>query len=124
MDAVARNEFATIDLRSVRNVLSEEPFTLDDEFVKQYEGKEPEWGEMGWFVFKRTYARRVEGENGESKRTEEWTETVRRAVEGNLNIIKNDPLVTQEYGQKMFDLIWNLVFTPPGRGLMNIHSSR
>lgn len=117
MDAVARNEFATIDLRSVRNVLSEEPFTLDDDFIKQYEGKEPEWGEMGWFVFKRTYARRVEDENGESKRTEEWTETVRRVVEGNLNIIKNDPLVTQEYGQKMFDLIWNLVFTPPGRGL-------
>lgn len=127
-EAVANNDFATIDLRKVRNVLTQDTFKLDDSFISQYEGKEPEWGELGWFTFKRTYARRVNlvvdgmevlDENGNpiSKRTEEWTEVVRRVVEGNLNIIKNDPVVTQEYGQKMFHLIWNLVFTPPGRGL-------
>lgn len=116
-EAVANNEFATVDIRKCRNVFAEEPFRLDDEFLKQYEGKEPEWGPLGWFTFKRTYARRIEREDGTSVRTEEWTETVRRVVEGNLNLIKNDPVVTQEYGQKLFDLIWNLVFTPPGRGL-------
>lgn len=116
-EAVAKNEFATIDLKSVRNVLSKEVFSLDEEFLKQYEGKEPEWGELGWFTFKRTYARRVEREDGSSIRTEEWTEVVRRVVEGNLSIIENDPLATPEYAQKMYHLIWNLVFTPPGRGL-------
>ena len=125
---VANDVFATIDLNGLRNVLAEETFRLEDAFVDQYKGKEPAWGELGWFTFKRTYARRVDlveggkvvlDEKGDPKsiRTEEWTEVVRRVVEGNLNIIKNDPVVTQEYAQKMFNLIWNLVFTPPGRGL-------
>jgi len=117
MAAVDANEFSTIDLRKVQNVLAEKPFLLDEDFIAQYVGKEPQWGELGWFTFKRTYARRVERPDGTSVRTEEWTEVVRRVVEGNLNIIKEDPLVTQEYGQTLFKQIWNLVWTPPGRGL-------
>jgi adenosylcobalamin-dependent ribonucleoside-triphosphate reductase len=114
---VANNEYATIDLRKVRNVLVKAPFKLDDDFIAEFVGKEPGWGELGWFTFKRTYARRVERADGTSIRTEEWTEVVRRVVEGNLNILADDPVVTQEYGQKLYRLIWNLVFTPPGRGL-------
>lgn len=122
VEAVANNDFATIDLRKVSNALREQPFTLEGDFIKKYEGREPKWGELGWFTFKRTYARRVEKLDpvtGEitTKRTEEWTEVVRRVVEGNMNMIKNDPLVNQEYAQKMYHQIWNLAWTPPGRGL-------
>jgi ribonucleoside-triphosphate reductase len=117
MAAVARDEYHTIDLQKIRNVLTKAPFKLDDGFIAKYEGKEPKWGELGWFTFKRTYARRVEKEDGTSTRTEEWTEVVRRVVEGNLSILPEDPLTTQEYGQMLYNLIWNLVFTPPGRGL-------
>ncbi len=111
IEAVASDRFATIDIRKLREATTH-GFRLDDSFIAQYTGREPEWGELGWFTFKRTYARRVGND-----RTEEWTEVVRRVVEGNLSIIPNDPLATQEYGQKMFDLIWNLVFTPGGRGI-------
>jgi ribonucleoside-triphosphate reductase len=85
-------------------------FKLDDSFIKGYEGKEPNWGQLGWFTFKRTYARLL----GTS--TEDWTHTVKRVVEGLANIAQ-DRTVTQKRMQKLYHLIWNLVITPPGRGL-------
>ena len=51
---------------------------LSKEFIERYRGVQPNWGfsGLGYVVFKRTYARKIEGEN----RTEEWFETCERVV--------------------------------------------
>lgn len=97
-------------------------FNLPDTFIKNYQGKQPNFGPLGLFTFKRTYARNVEGEN----RTEEYWETVRRVVEGTFSIQKNhckrnhlpwDERKAQRTAKRMFELIWDFKFLPPGRGL-------
>lgn len=92
---------------------------LPDAFVAQYKDRQPDWGPLGWITYKRTYARWAD--RAETRR-EEWYETVRRAVEGNINL---DPRprtaeVIEELlaeGEEMFDSIFNFAWTPPGRGL-------
>lgn len=89
---------------------------LNEEFIKQYEGKQPSWGPLGYVTYKRTYSR-----NGE-----EYWQTIRRVVEGTFNIQQNyckknhlpwKPSKAQRSAQKMFELMWDFKFTPPGRGL-------
>ncbi|MFP4524540.1 MAG: fused protease/ribonucleoside-triphosphate reductase [Candidatus Woesearchaeota archaeon] len=96
-------------------------FTLDDDFVSQYKGKQPEWGPIGYVTYKRTYARPLP-EGG----TEEFWQTVKRVVEGVFTIQKNHCRVNQlpwieekaqKSAQRMFELMWQFKFTPPGRGL-------
>lgn len=103
-------------------------FTLPDSFVAKYHGKQPEWGPLGYFTYKRTYARTVEGEN----RTEEYWETVRRVVEGTFSIQKNhckrhhvswDDRKAQRTAKRMFELMWDFKFLPPGRGLWAMGTS-
>lgn len=98
-------------------------FELSPTFLAVYQGKEPNWGPLGYFTFKRTYARVVDQETG---RTEEYWETVKRVVEGCYTIQLNhcktlklpwNPLKAQRSAQAMYDLIWNFKFLPPGRGL-------
>jgi ribonucleotide reductase alpha subunit len=77
---------------------------------------------LGYFTYKRTYARPVEG----TERTEEFWETCLRVVEGVYNIQKihcrtyllpwNEPKA-QKSAQEMFERMWAFKFTPPGRGL-------
>ena len=62
-----------------------ETFKLAADFIARYEGKQPQWGPLGYVTFKRTYARVVDG----SGRTEEYWETVRRVVEGCYTIQLN-----------------------------------
>ena len=64
--------------RKVRN------FSLSPSFLDTYKGRQPDWGPLGYFTYKRTYARPIEG----SERTEEFWETCRRVVEGVYNIQK------------------------------------
>jgi len=99
-----------------------ERFTLSEEFIDQFRGRQPEWGPLGYITFKRTYARPV-GENG---RTEEYWETLRRVVEGCYTIQLNHclnlklpwkPEKAQRSAQEMFRLMWEFKFLPPGRGL-------
>jgi ribonucleoside-triphosphate reductase (thioredoxin) len=59
-------------------------FKIDEKFIDQYRGKQPEWGPLGYITYKRTYARLIESEH----RTEEFFETVRRVVEGSYSIQK------------------------------------
>ncbi len=98
-------------------------FKLSDHFMSQYQGKQPDWGfgDLSYFVYKRTYAR--EKENGQQ---EEYWETCRRVVEGvftiQLNHCKNMGLwwsgnKAQATAQKMFQKMWEFKFLPPGRGL-------
>jgi hypothetical protein len=32
-------------------------FTLNSKFIAQFEGKQPDWGPVGYFTYKRTYSR-------------------------------------------------------------------
>lgn len=103
-------------------------FKLSDVFLQNYKRKKPKWGfgELGHFVYKRTYARPIYNKNGNIIRTEKWWETVCRAVEGSFTYQKQhcqklgipwDGYRAQKSSQIMFDKIFNFKFTPPGRGL-------
>lgn len=96
-------------------------FTLDEEFLAKYRGKQPEWGPIGYVTYKRTYARELP-EGG----MEEYWQTVKRVVEGTYSIQKKhclqnqlpwDTRKAQRSAQKMYNLMWEFKFTPPGRGL-------
>jgi len=97
-------------------------FELPESFLKPYKNKQPDWGPLGYFTFKRTYARQIEGED----RTEEYWETCRRVVNGTFSIQKNHCQIhhlpwnerkAQRTAKRMFELMWNFKFLPPGRGL-------
>ena len=97
-------------------------FYLSSVFLDEYKGKQPNWGfgGVGYFTYKRTYARPIEGG------TEEWWQTCRRVVEGVYNVQKihckrfglpwNDRKA-QNSAQEMFRRMWDFKFLPPGRGL-------
>jgi len=97
-------------------------FSLPESFLKPYKTKQPDFGPLGYFTFKRTYARAIPGEN----RTEEYWETCRRVVEGTFSIQKNhckrnhlpwNERKAQRTAKVMFELMWDFKFLPPGRGL-------
>lgn len=97
-------------------------FDLPVSFLDKYKGKQPEWGPIGYFTYKRTYARSIPEEN----RTEEYWETVQRVVEGTFSIQKNhcqrnhlpwNERKAQRTAKQMFQLMWEFKFLPPGRGM-------
>jgi len=96
-------------------------FALSPLFVETYRDKQPAWGPVGYFTYKRTYARELP-EGG----TEEFWQTTKRVVEGCFNIQKIhcrqmglpwNEQKAQTSAQDMFRRIWDFKFTPPGRGL-------
>jgi adenosylcobalamin-dependent ribonucleoside-triphosphate reductase len=103
------------DGRKVRN------FSLSSTFLEEYMGQQPSWGPLGYFTYKRTYARPLE-EGG----TEEFWQTCKRVIEGVYNIQKihcrslrlqwNEPKA-QKSAQEMFERMWSFKWLPPGRGL-------
>lgn len=106
------------------NILTIHPtdrFTLDTEFVADYQDKQPEWGPVGYVTYKRTYARPLEDGT-----TEEFWQTVQRVVEGvytiqkwhcHRNHLPWSDRKAQRSAQEMFQLMWDFKFLPPGRGL-------
>ena len=88
---------------------------ITDEFTKQYEAKEVPWGfnGLGYVVYKRTYARVVEGEN----RTEEWHETLQRVVNGAQKLGAG---YTHEEAERLYDYLFNLKGSYAGRGLWQL----
>lgn len=102
-------------------------FKLSEQFIDQYRGKQPEWGPIGYVVYKRTYARLKEDGS-----TEEFWETLRRVVEGVFNIQKEhvisnklfwDTAKAQKTAQDMYNRMWEFKLLPPGRGLWVCGSS-
>ena len=100
-------------------------FSLSPDFLEKFKGKQPEWGAVGYFTFKRTYARLVDPDDPDS-RTEEFWETLKRVVEGCYNIQKIhcrqyslpwQEQKAQKSAQEMFEKMWAFKFLPPGRGL-------
>lgn len=97
--------------------------TLSKDFIEKVKKSViPHWGSLGWVTYKRTYARWIDEEN----RTEEWHETVKRVVEGNINL---DPRLKaekvpkevidelQHEAERLYTLIYGLAGTPSGRNL-------
>ena len=114
------NKYRNLFARAIN--LENISFKLDESFISQYIGKQPDWGPLGYITYKRTYARVIENEN----RKEEFRETIRRVVEGCYSIQKEhclklslpwDSSKAQKSAQKMFEKIWNFRMSPPGRGL-------
>jgi len=96
-------------------------FELSKSFLSEYVGRQPKWGPLGYVTYKRTYARRKEDGT-----TEEFWETLKRVVEGCFTIQMNhclncrlpwDERKAMKSAQKMYELMWNFKFLPPGRGL-------
>lgn len=87
--------------------------SLDPDFVNTYANKEVPWGfgGLGYVVFKRTYARPLDG------RSEEWHETVERVVNGAIDIGAG---LTDEEAERLFDYMFNLKGAVSGRGLWQL----
>jgi len=82
---------------------------LDPDFVKTYADREVPWGfnGLGYVVYKRTYARPL----SEEGRTEEWHETVERAVNGAIDIGAG---LTPDEAERLFDYIFTPLTTSRG----------
>lgn len=101
-------------------------FRLSEQFVAQYKDAEVPWGPVGYVTFKRTYARRLNEFEEGATGTEEWWQTCRRVVEGMFDIQKRHAFMigiewndakAQKSAKEAFDRLFNLKWTPPGRGL-------
>ncbi len=103
-------------------------FQLPDSFVATYAGRKVPWGfsdaagnSLGEITFLRTYSR--QREDGTKER---WHEVVRRVIEGMFSIYKDhittqqlpwDEPAIQELAQDAYERLFELKWTPPGRGL-------
>lgn len=96
---------------------------LSEEFINQYEISAPAWknNPLGELVCRRTYCRVKD--NGEY---ESWRDIISRVVNGcydlqKHHVEKNGLGWNDEKGcisaQEMFDKMYNMKFSPPGRGL-------
>jgi adenosylcobalamin-dependent ribonucleoside-triphosphate reductase len=101
------------------------PFYLSEDFVKGYSRKKPPWGPIGEFTFLRTYSRWIDLDDGKRKK-EKWHETVKRVVEGCFTVQKKHCYVhkvpwnntkAQNSAKIMYELMFYMMFLPPGRGL-------
>ncbi len=101
-------------------------FKLSDTFIDQYREQQVPWGPLGYITFKRTYARRLNEFDDNASGTEEWFQTCRRVIEGMFEMQKqhvyrlglewNDNKA-QKTAKDAYDRLFNLKWTPPGRGL-------
>ena len=101
-------------------------FRLSEQFINKYKEAEVPWGPVGYVTFKRTYARRLSEFEEGATGTEEWWQTCRRVVEGMFDIQKRHAFMigiewndakAQKTAKEAYDRLFNLKWTPPGRGL-------
>ncbi|TFF99449.1 MAG: hypothetical protein EU541_04915, partial [Promethearchaeota archaeon] len=113
------NKYRNLFARAIN--LEDISFRLDEDFLNKFKGKQPDWGPLGYFTYKRTYARLIYEKN----RKEEFWETLKRVVEGCYSIQKEhckklslpwDKEKAQKSAQRMWEKIWSFKMTPPGRG--------
>ena len=74
---------------------------LTDEFIAKYKDLPTDMGQLGTFVYYRTYSRFLRDEN----RREKWYETVRRAVEYNCSL---DKTITRQEAETLYDNMFHL----------------
>ena len=103
-------------------------FHLNEDFVSSYTDKTVPWGytdagknSIGEITFMRTYSRLKEDGSKET-----WVDVCRRVIEGMYSIQKDhcwtnrlpwNGVQAQASAQEAFDRLFNLKWTPPGRGL-------
>ena len=103
-------------------------FKLLDDFIEKYQTVEPPFGytdagnnSFGEVTFIRSYSRKKEDGT-----KEQWYEVCRRVVEGMYSIQKDHCIdnrlpwnhhKAQKSAQEAYDRLFNLKWTPPGRGL-------
>ena len=101
-------------------------FRLSDKFISQYEDKEVPWGPVGYITYKRTYSRLLSERDSTAVGTEEWFQTCRRVIEGMFDMQKRHvsklglewiDSKSQKTAKDAYDRLFNLKWTPPGRGL-------
>ena len=101
-------------------------FKLSDTFIEQYKDQNVPWGPLGYVTFKRTYARRLSEFDEQATGTEEWYQTCRRVIEGMFEMQKQhvyrlglewNDAKAQRTAKDAYDRLFNLKWTPPGRGL-------
>lgn len=106
-------------------------FKLNDSFVDGYKEREAPFGfkdaggnSLGEITFIRTYSRTKE--DGSKER---WWETTRRVIEGMYSIQKDyakqnvlpwNDHKAQKSAQEAYDLLFDMKWTPPGRGLFSM----
>lgn len=99
-------------------------FELDPSFVESYKSRvEPfGFGGLGALVYQRTYSRKIAA-TGENER---WYQTVARVVNGVFKMqyrhitagnLGWKPDKAQRTAKKMYDMMFNMKFLGPGRGL-------
>ena len=110
-------------MRTLENIRR---FRLSDTFIEPYKTAEVPWGPVGYVTFKRTYARRLNEFDPNATGTEEWWQTCRRVIEGMFNMQKQHVFLlglewidskAQATAKDAYDRLFNLKWTPPGRGL-------
>lgn len=94
-------------------------FNLRQEFLEAYRHRTPDWGPLGYIVYKRTYARPGE----------EWPDTCQRVIEGMYSIMRrhcydngiswNDDKAMRS-AEEAFDRMFDFKWLPPGRGIANM----
>ena len=86
---------------------------LPESFLEQYRGKQPNWGfdGLGYIVYKRTYARKI------NEKTEEWNETIERTIRGAQKIGAG---YTMAEACRLFDHMFHLRGTLSGRALWQL----
>lgn len=99
---------------------------LTESFLEPYKTAPVNWGYngLGGVVYKRTYAAKKDDGT-----LEDWWETCRRVVEGTYshqivhcekNGLPFDMLKAQHSAQKMYALMFDMKWLPPGRGLQHM----
>lgn len=88
---------------------------LSQEFINSYNTQTPPWGfgGLGEIVYLRTYSRKIDGLD----RTETWTETIKRIIDGAIEI--GVPF-TEKEAEQLFDHMYNLRCTVAGRALWQL----
>lgn len=86
---------------------------IDWTFVEAYHEKEVPWGPVGYVVYKRTYARKLE-EGG----TEEWWQTVYRCCKSLVDDL--DMVISQREIEDLYDAVFNLKCSFSGRALWQL----
>ncbi len=98
-----------MDKEKTRGLMEWKDGLLSREFLSRYKHAPTPMGELGAFVYSRTYSRYIPVLN----RREFWWETVRRAVEYNCSLAPT----TREEAEKLYDNIYHLRQFLSGRTL-------
>lgn len=85
---------------------------LSEAFIKSYKDQIPPWGPMGYFIYKRTYARMMD-----TGYSEEWYQTCARVCNGLIDL---NGRFTNDEIEYLYDVIFNLKGCVAGRALWQL----